>query len=228
MTIKTLLFVEFQILLVVAVAALLIWRYWYLPQKLEALRVPSAVQVAPAPPAAAPVAAPVPLAAPAATPAAPVVAVPSLLKNGQFAERLTHWTLWRDAKIYSNAVHVITAPGPAGDRMVLRIENPYKAQVGVQQLARVVSGQVYRLSASVRSVATHDTNAIFGGRVAFYLQPQQEQEIVWMTEYNQWWRRELVFTNLVDGVATVYAHLGYGGVATTGEFMHIALEKVEP
>jgi|GEM_PF-1270798 len=251
MTIRTLLFIEFQVLIVVVIAGLFVWRYWIQPKQVEAQRMAQVVQAPP--PAAAPApgapavasgsapATPVPPGAPAApvpavsvAPGAPAVSAPtpapagrtSLLKNGNFSEGLANWSLWRDAKIYSNSVSIISVPGPSGARAALRIENPHKAQIGVQQLARVTSGSVYRLSAAVRSVAGHDTNVIFGGRVAFYLQPQREQEIVWMTEYNQWWRRELVFTNLVDGVATVYAHLGYGNVATTGEFTDIVLEKL--
>jgi len=246
MTIRTLLFIEFQVLIVVVIAGLFVWRYWYQPKQLEAQRTAQVVQARPpaaglAPAAASASAAPVAPRGPAvpapATPVRPSVpAVPApttapvtrslLLKNGNFSEGLANWSLWRDGKIYSNSVTVISVPGPSGTRTALRIENPYKAPIGVQQLARVVSGGVYRLSASVRSVAGHDTNVIFGGRVAFYLQPQREQEIVWMTEYNQWWRRELVFTNCVDGVATVYVHLGYGNVATTGEFTDIVLEKL--
>jgi hypothetical protein len=36
----------------------------------------------------------------------------------------------------------------------------------------------------------------------------------------------LVFTNQVTGTAVVYVHLGYGKVATTGEFGAIRLERV--
>lgn len=238
MNIRTLLFIEFQVLIVVAIAGLFIWRYWYQPKQLEAQRAAHVIPVAarvpgavPAPPA--PAAAVVP-ASPSVVSAPPVKAVPvpapttrrSLLKNGSFSEHLANWSMWRDAKTYPNALKVITVPASSGTRTALRIENPYKAQIGVQQLARVESGSVYRLSAAVRSVATHDTNVIFGGRVACYLPPQPEYDIVWVTEYNQWWRRERIFTNEVDGVATIYVHLGYGNVATTGEFTDITLEKL--
>lgn len=238
MTIRTLLFIEFQVLIVVAIAGLFIWRYWYQPKQLEAQRMAQVVPVAPAapatvaaPPAPAPAAVPTSPPAVSAPPAKPVPAPApttrqSLLKNGNFSERLANWSMWRDAKTYPNALNVVLVPGPSGARTALRIENPYKAQIGVQQLARVESGSVYRLSATVRSVATHDTNVIFGGRVAFYLPPQPEYDIVWVTEYNQWWRRERIFTNEVDGVATIYVHLGYGNVATTGEFTDITLEKL--
>jgi hypothetical protein len=47
-----------------------------------------------------------------------------------------------------------------------------------------------------------------------------------MSEYNQWWPKELVFTNQITGTATIYAHLGFGGYATTGEFSNVMLEKL--
>jgi hypothetical protein len=55
---------------------------------------------------------------------------------------------------------------------------------------------------------------------------QPEKEIVWVSECNTWWPKELVFTNQVTGTAVVYVHLGYGKVATTGEFSAIRLERV--
>ncbi len=47
-----------------------------------------------------------------------------------------------------------------------------------------------------------------------------------MSEYNQGWRKELILTNQVTGMATVYVHMGYGNVASTGEFSDIRLEKM--
>ncbi|MCX7847487.1 MAG: hypothetical protein N2595_05625 [bacterium] len=247
MTVRTLLFIEFQVLVIVIIVGLFVWRYWYQPRQLDAQRRAQIAEVVPQPEiakkeATVPTSAQVPSVrvsgindvGTATVERTRVVrtspgrgGVESLLKNGDFSSGIANWTFWRDAKLYPYLIKVVKVPGPTGVRNVLRIENPDKRQVGVQQLARVVSGGVYRLSAAVRSLAGHDTNTLFGGRVAFYLQPQKEFEIVWMTEYNQWWRRELIFTNVVDGVATVYAHLGYGNVATTGEFTDIVLERLQ-
>lgn len=245
MTVRTLLFIEFQVLVVLCIIGLFVWRYWYQPRQYqqqqarriaatqvaatsqvkEAVTTPSRIQVVPQAPARA-----------AAQVASRTVAsgqqqvqaarTQSLVKNGDFSAGLANWSLWREAKARPELIRVVSFSTSQGERHALRIENPYRVPIGVQQPVRVTSGSVYRLSAMVRSVAGHDTNVIFGGRVAFYLPPQREHEIVWMTEYNQWWRRELVFTNLVDGVATVYVHLGYGNVATTGEFTDIVLEKL--
>lgn len=33
--------------------------------------------------------------------------------------------------------------------------------------------------------------------------------------------------NNVSGTATVYAHMGFGGIASTGEFTDIRLERME-
>ncbi len=108
---------------------------------------------------------------------------------------------------------------------VLKIQNPYKKLIGVQQRVNVVSGAVYRLSGVARFVATTQANMIFVGRISFYLPSQKEQQLVWMSEYNQWSQKELVFTNKVVGTATILVHLGYGGVGTTGEFTNVRLEK---
>jgi len=71
----------------------------------------------------------------------------------------------------------------------------------VKQNVPLVSGVVYRLSAAARSVATNASEIIFGGRVALFLPPQPEQQIVWMSEYNNWWPKSLVFTNQVSCTA---------------------------
>ena len=88
------------------------------------------------------------------------------------------------------------------------------------------SGNVYQLSAAVRSIVTNDSSVRFGGRVSFYLPPQKEMQLTWVNEHNDWWRQTLVFTNSVDGVATILVHMGYGGAASTGEFADIRLERL--
>lgn len=245
MTVRTLLFIEFQVLLVVCIIGLFVWRYWYQPrqyQRQQASRIAAAQVAVTSQVSATATTSPGIQVTPQALPAlgtqganqsvasgqvsAQAGPLHSLLKNGDFSAGLANWGLWREAKARPETLRVVSFSTPQGVRYALRIENPFCAPIGVQQPVRVTSGTVYRLSAMVRSIAGHDTNVIFGGRVAFYLPPQREQEIVWMTEYNKWWRRELIFTNLVDGLATVYVHLGYGNVATTGEFTDIVLEKL--
>ena len=154
-----------------------------------------------------------------------VVEKENLLKDGRFKEKLKSWQLWRSAKAFSNTVKVINVTAKTFENAV-RIENPIKKLVGVQQRVKVKSNTVYRLSGIVRSTATNNNDIIFGGRIGFFLPPQKEKQIVWMSEYNQWWEKELIFTNKINGMATVYIHMGYGGVASTGEFADIKLEKV--
>lgn len=152
------------------------------------------------------------------------VAGVNLLKNSSFANKGSRWHYWREGKTFTNAVLF-----PADKKTsFLRIENPYKTLLGVQQLVPVVSGLVYRLSGRARSMNPENRNVIFGGRIGFWLPPQKNREIVWMTEYNRWLYKELVFTNHVTGKATVYVHMGYGGVASTGEFTDVKLELLVP
>ncbi len=148
----------------------------------------------------------------------------NLLKNGDFSDGIKYWFLWKHAKQFSNAVSIVQCKDKYSGTKAIRIENPHKKLIGIQNSAQVSSGQIYRLSARVRSVASENSKTIFGGRIGFYLPPQKEKEIVWMSEYNKWWRKEIIFTNQVSGIATVYIHMGYGNVASTGEFADVKLE----
>jgi len=68
---------------------------------------------------------------------------------------------------------------------------------------------------------------LFGGRVGFYIPNQKEKQIVWMSEHNKWWQKQLVFTNQIDGTACLYVHMGYGNISSTGEFTNISLEEMQ-
>ncbi len=154
-----------------------------------------------------------------------IVEKPNMLKNGSFNEKLKNWQLWHSAKSFSNTVKIINVSGKKFKNAV-RIENPMKKLVGIQQIVRVVSNTVYKLSGIARSLG-NDKSKIFGGRIAIWLPPQKEKQIVWMSEYDHSWKKELIFTNQVSGIATLYVHMGYGRVASTGEFTNISLEKLE-
>ena len=192
------------------------------------LPVRTPLAAAPAAPAA-PVTsvAPVRPAAPAAqvVPAMPAVQAVqrlNLLKNGAFADGLAHWSMWKAARTASNLVSIV-AVAPSG--AAVRLENPAAAMLGVQQLAVVVSGHVYRLCGAARSLGNNPAR-VFGGRIGFYLPRQKDHEVVWMTENPRWTERSATFTNHTDDVAVVYAHLGYGAVASSGEFTRIRLEDL--
>ncbi|MCX7846707.1 MAG: hypothetical protein N2595_01545 [bacterium] len=149
-----------------------------------------------------------------------------LLRNGGFDEDLSSWQFWNAARSVSNCLRIVPARTSMGMRYALRIENPQRLLVGVEQRVVLVSNTVYRLGGAARSVATTDSNVLFGGRIAVWLPPQPERELIWMSEYNDWWQKYLIFTNEVSGTAVVYVHLGYGNVATTGEFTNITLEEL--
>ena len=150
-----------------------------------------------------------------------------LLKNGKFEQKFSGWSPWQAAKNSSNLLSVITIRDVAGCRNALRIENPNAKLIGLQQLVNVSSGKVYRLSGTCRSTGTSDNKILFGGRIGFWLPPQKEKQIVWMSEHNKWWTKQLVFTNQVDGTASLYVHMGYGNVSSTGEFTNISLEEMQ-
>jgi len=149
----------------------------------------------------------------------------NLLKNGKFSDKMANWFLWGKAGKYTNSIKIISSNTKY--KNALQIKNPYKKLIGISQLVSVQSGTVYRLSGVAKSVTTGTSKKIFGGRIGFYLPPQKEKQIVWMTEHNKWWKQEIVFENKVDGNACIYVHMGYGGVASTGEFTNIKLEKIK-
>ena len=149
----------------------------------------------------------------------------NLLKNGKFDDGIKKWHLWQNAKNTPENIKAVEVENNNNFSSALRIENPDKKLLGISQVATLTSGSVYRLSCATRSLG-NDKSKIFGGRIAIYLPPQKEQQIVWMSEHDKFWKKELVFTNQVTGPATVYIHLGYGGVATTGEFTEIELEEI--
>ena len=221
---KTKLFIILFVILIVA--ALFGWRYYYLPNVVMAKRTPvdqktkidSASEEKTGEVKSAPVV--------NIRTEPKVVEKLNLLKNGSFNEKFKNWQLWHSAKTLSNTVKIINVTGKKF-RNAVRIENPMKKLVGIQQPVRLVSNSIYRLSASARSVATNNPKILFGGRLALWQKGQKEKQIVWMSEYNQWWKKDLIFTNQVSGIATVYVHMGYGGVASTGEFANIKLERIK-
>ncbi|MCX7001957.1 MAG: hypothetical protein NTV22_01640 [bacterium] len=109
-----------------------------------------------------------------------------LLTNGAFLNGLNGWQYWSDARQQSNCIALMPLQDMSGVRQALRIMNPQKKLVGVQQTVQLESNVVYRMSGSVRSVATNASEILFGGRVALWLPPQPEQQLVWMSEYNNW------------------------------------------
>ncbi len=142
-----------------------------------------------------------------------------ILKNGRFLNGMENWRYWQYGGTYTNNIKFYTG--------ILKIENPYKKLIGLQQNVPVISGEVYRLSGVARSMDTTDSSILFGGRVAFVNPPQKEKQLVWMTEYKQWSLQELIFTNRITGNAKVVVDMGYGSVGSTGEFANIRLDKVE-
>ena len=150
----------------------------------------------------------------------------NLLADSMFKEGWHFWQRWCEAAALSNEISLVSAEAVGTGAHAARIENPRTNYFGVQQRADVVSGGVYRLCGTVRSVATNNASMVFGGRIAFYLQPQPQVFLLWYPECNQWTEKSVLFTNQVTGTAVVYAHMGFGNVPSTGEFTNIRLEQV--
>jgi hypothetical protein len=146
----------------------------------------------------------------------------NLVRNGSFADGLRFWTAFNPSN------EVWTAQDQdARATTFLGIGNPHGEFTGVRQDVKVESGTVYRLSATVRSVITNNSQMGFGARVFCRLPSQHEYELVWMTEFNSWWDKCVLLTNAFAGQASIGVHLGYGGFAATGELATIGFERIE-
>ena len=142
----------------------------------------------------------------------------NLLANNKFTDGMSFWQPWNQARSITGAVRVVDG--------AVRIVNPRAKPVGVQQVVNVTSGVVYRLSGFAKSVGTQSASKIFGARIAFWLPPQPELQVLWLTHNDQWLEHVLIFTNQVSGTAIIYASLGYGNVPAEAEFTDIRFEKV--
>jgi len=147
---------------------------------------------------------------------------PNLLKNGDFRNGMQHWHVRSQPRTPGHSIAIVQADKFA---QAVRIENPEAKIVGVEQRVKMSPG-VYRLSARGRSVATHNNDIIFGGEVVLQLPLQRRNRLLWMSEYDRWLPRHLVFTNRIVGEARIWARMGYGKVGSTGEFTDIRLERI--
>ena len=150
----------------------------------------------------------------------------NLIKNGAFSEGKRYWNPWQYGGIYSNLVKVVTYKGRNGKYQALRIENPHAKLTGLNQAVKVKAGKIYKLSAAARSTVTNSSAIIFGARVGIRLPHQRERKVIWMTEFNDWWKKKRIITNGFTGTAVVYIDMGYGNVISTGEFADVRLEVV--
>ncbi len=228
-----------SVILFIAVASVFGYRYWYVPNFVMPKTVSVVVSPQPKPQIKKTVTVtkksePIVKAKNKAIPSAVPVQImdknkiyKNLIKNNVFKNEKDRWQPWQHAKKQSENIKIVNVKNNINFDSALRIENPNAVLIGMQQLASLKSGTVYRLSGFVRSPLNHDDGKIFGGRLALFLPPQKEKQIVWMSKSNKWLEKELIFTNQVSGTAVVYVHMGYGGVACTGEFTNIKLEKLE-
>jgi len=150
----------------------------------------------------------------------------NLLANSTFSKGKENWNPWQYASKYSNLVQVVTYDGQNGKYKVLRIENPYAKLIGLNQAVKVEAGKIYELSAAARSTITNSSAILFGARVGLRLPHQREYCLLWMTEFNDWWKKKCIITNKFTGTAVVYVDMGYGNVVSTGEFADVRLEMV--
>jgi len=168
----------------------------------------------------------------------------NLLKNGNFQHDLSSWRFWNYAKndtttvkrleynkIITRSYIELNGNGEIEEKTKeksvasasVRIRNLKNKRTGLSTVCNVTSGRVYRLSGSVKTV---DSSNLFGARLAFFLPPQKEKQILWVWEKKDWIRKSLTFTNNVSGSATIYFHMGYGNNAATGAFKNIRLEQI--
>ena len=150
----------------------------------------------------------------------------NILKNGTFSNGKSFWNPWQNARANSNLIKIVEYKGKSGKYNSLRIENHFKKLIGLNQAVKVKKGRIYKLSAAARSTFTNSSAIIFGGRVGIRLPHRKERALIWVTEFNDWWKKSLLFTNRHSGTAVVYVDMGYGNVISTGEFADVRLEEM--
>jgi len=144
----------------------------------------------------------------------------NLIKNGIFMSKLKNWYYWQTAKNNKNNLTILEESG----KKFLRICNPKAELIGLVQNIKIEAGKIYKLSGEARS-AGNNSSKIFGGRIGFYIPNQKEKQIVWMTENSKWQEKNIIFTNKVDATASIFVHLGYGNISTTGDFRKIIFQE---
>jgi len=144
----------------------------------------------------------------------------NLIKNGNFSSGIKNWHYWQTAKNNKNFLKIFKE----SEKNFLQICNPKAELIGLVQSIPIKAGKVYKLSGAARS-AGNNSKKIFGGRIGFYIPNQKEKQIVWMTENNSWNKKSIIFTNKIDATASIFVHLGYGNISTTGDFKNISFQE---
>ena len=141
--------------------------------------------------------------------------------NGDFKDGLKGWNYWQiSAEEGSNLVF----RAEEGEPHVVIKGQAGKKLMGLSQAVNVVSGNVYKLSAVVKSQDLAD-RSFFGARVAIYAPGTKEKQLLWTYATKDWEKKELVFTNNFTGAATLYFHTGYTTNACVALFKELKLTK---
>lgn len=142
-------------------------------------------------------------------------------RNGDFKDGLKGWNYWQiPAQEASNLISRADGDVPY---VVIKGKEGNKL-MGMSQAVNVVSGAVYKLSAMAKSGEPSD-KAFFGARVALYAPGAKEKQLLWTYGTKDWEKKELVFTNVFTGAATLYFHTGYTTNSCVALFRELTLIK---
>lgn len=142
--------------------------------------------------------------------------------NGDFKDGTKGWNFWQiPAAEASNLITRVS--GDLGECVEVKGQADNRL-MGMSQAVNVVSGAVYRLSASVRSQDEKE-KTLFGARVALYAPGQKESQLLWTYNTKGWENKTLIFTNSFSGAATLYFHTGYTTNSCTALFKDLSLVK---
>lgn len=142
-------------------------------------------------------------------------------RNGGFKDGLKGWNYWQiQAQEGSNLIFLAEGKEPYA---VIKGKSGGKL-MGLSQAVNVSSGAVYRLRATVKS-KEYAEKTLFGARVALYAPGVKERQLVWTYATKDWEKKELVFTNVFTGAATLYFHTGYTTNSCEAFFKDISLTK---
>ena len=145
----------------------------------------------------------------------------NLVKNNSFKEGLNGWRFWRINE--ENGNKFIKAEDSS-----LLIRGQLNTLMGIAQNVKVSSGTVYRMSAKVRSKEIPKSKSFMGARLALFAEGQKEQQVVWLYTNEDWEEKDIVFTNRISGLATLFIHTGYTTNAAECLVKEIALLPENP
>jgi len=100
--------------------------------------------------------------------------ISGLIPNGDFTRGRKFWVDWINASKYPDQIQIVTNSFKGHPDYAVRISNPQAGLIGIKQAVQLKQNTIYKLSGKARSLATINSDVIFGGRIAINRSNQPE------------------------------------------------------